>query len=408
MITAREAAYLALMASLKNEGFVSQNLDLWIRRNHPEKRDSAFAYEIASGSARMALSLDYIATQLSTSGKLNLKMKEKALLRTAIYQFYFMEKVPLYAIVNETIELAKKYCHKSFASFINALLRRLGETPPSLPEGNTPHDLSLRYSYPFYFVEKLIADYGKQEAEEILKYGNAPPKTMIRIRPGGELGKETQFDLPVAILEKNASLSALADNPDIYIQNVTPVALIASLAERCKAPLTILDLCASPGGKLLAVHDFFPKAKLFANDVSEEKILRLSENLKKYQVEAMLSCGQGEQYISELKFDLIILDVPCSNSGVLNKRPEARWRLSKEALQNLSKIQAVLIKHAASLLAHEGQIWYMTCSILKEENEEMVERIAVESGLKVEYTRTILPNEQGWDGGFCAALKSST
>lgn len=413
MTTAREAGYLALMASIKNEDFIAHTLDKWICKHNPGKRDSAFAYEIASGSARMALSLDYIATQLSTNRKLNLKVKERALLRTAIYQYFFMKKVPLYAIVNETIELAKKYCHKTFASYLNALMYRLGKEKLALPAGNKPEDFSLRYSYPLYFVKKLIADYGKQTAEEVLQHGNAVPKTMVRIRPGFDISEEAfpfqisqnEFDLPIAIIKKNTSLSIFTDNPHLYIQNATPVILIASLAKHCKTPSTILDLCASPGGKLLAVHDHYPQSKLFANDVSKEKISRLSENLKKYQVQAVLTCGPGETYASEEKFDLIILDVPCSNSGVLNKRPEARWRLNNETLQNLNKTQTSLIRHAATLLAPEGEVWYMTCSILKEENENIVRSTVKKLGFKVEYTRTILPNEKGWDGGFCAVLK---
>ena len=135
---AREAAYLALLASLRQEQFIMHSLASWQKADRPTVQDFAFAHEIATGTARMALSLDYIAEQLSTSKKLNLKLKERALLRTAIYQYHFMQKVPLYAVVNETIEIAKKYCHQTFVSFLNALLRHLGTKAPSLPSGNTP------------------------------------------------------------------------------------------------------------------------------------------------------------------------------------------------------------------------------------------------------------------------------
>jgi 16S rRNA (cytosine967-C5)-methyltransferase len=412
-MTAREAAYLALLASIRNEAFIAHSLDQWVRKDNPGKLDSAFAYEIASGSARMALALDHIGAQLSTSGKLNLKMKERALLRTAIYQYCFMNKVPLYAIVNETIELAKKYCHKTFIAYLNALLRKLGENRYTLPDGNKPKDLSVRYSYPLYFVDALISDYGKEAAEDLLGQGNNPPKTMVRVRPGVDLSLDAfkflkpnnKMGLPIAIIDKAISLSALAELPEVYIQNATPVALIASLAEQGTQPATILDLCASPGGKLLAAHDLYPKARLFANDVSPEKILRLSQNLRKYNVQADLTCGPGEAYESKEPFDLIILDVPCSNTGVLNKRPEARWRLTPEAIKDLGKTQMALLTHAASLLSQDGAIWYLTCSILKHENEELLSRFVRLHGLNIKYYRTVLPNGEGWDGGFCALLK---
>lgn len=412
-MTAREAAYLALLASLKQEEFISRSLERWMCRENPSKQDYAFAYEIASGAARMALALDHIGAQLSTNQKLSLKVKERALLRTAIYQYYFMEKVPLYAIVNETIEIAKKYCHKTFVSFLNALLRRLDENQYSLPSGNQPRDLSIRYSYPLIFVNALVSDYGHETAEGVLKAGNIPPKVMVKVRPGVHLNSKAwhflkplaETVLPVAIVEKNTSMAMLGDSSQVYIQNVTPVALVVALAERSRRPERILDLCASPGGKLLAAHDLYPQAKLFANDVSQEKIQRLSHNLMKYGVEADLSCGPGEIYQSHEKFDVIILDVPCSNSGVFNKRPEARWRLTAESLQELKDIQMKLLGHAAGLLSPGGVVWYLTCSILCKENEELLKEACARFGLVIEYSQTVLPNEDGWDGGFGALLR---
>ncbi|HEV8051715.1 MAG TPA: transcription antitermination factor NusB [Parachlamydiaceae bacterium] len=409
---AREAAYLALLASMRHEDFIAHSLEKWMKNQNPSKLDFAFSYEIASGSARMALALDHIGAGLSTNKKLSLKVKERALVRTAIYQYCFMDKVPLYAIVNETIEIAKKYCHRTFVAYLNALLRKLEDSPNALPSGSLPNELSIRYSYPLHFVEALISDYGLESAEELLKKGNMPPKTMVRVRPGVDLSLEafkflqlqTGIGISMAILDKAASLSALVELPEIYIQNATPVALVAALAERTEYPSTILDLCASPGGKLLAAHDLYPKAKLFANDVSPEKIMRLSQNLNKYGVMADLNCGPGESYETKEHFDIIILDVPCSNSGVLNKRPEARWRLTEEAIGNLEMIQLRLIEHAATLLAPGGVIWYLTCSILKSENEALLNHVR-NFGLAVEYTNTVLPNEEGWDGGFSALLK---
>ncbi|MEI8365729.1 MAG: hypothetical protein WCF65_04840 [Parachlamydiaceae bacterium] len=235
---------------------------------------------------------------------------------------------------------------------------------------------------------------------------------MARVRPGVDINVKAlafltpikEAGLPIAVIQKASEMSAIAAMPEIYIQNATSVALIADLAERTAKPKRILDLCASPGGKLLATHDTFPEAELFANDLSEEKILRLSQNLTKYGVKAHLSCGPGENYTSDVRFDVIILDVPCSNSGVLNKRAEARWRLAPEMIEALHVKQRALIAHAQTLLAPGGVIWYITCSILKSENEAMIAEIASQTSpkLQVQFSRTILPNTDGWDGGFAA------
>ncbi|MBA3816975.1 MAG: hypothetical protein H0X29_10760 [Parachlamydiaceae bacterium] len=413
-MNSREAAYLALLTSLRHEGFISQSLEQWQSQHRPTSADFAFAQEIAFGSARLALSLDYFAAKLSSKGKLSLKLKERALVRTAIYQYVFMSRVPLYAIANETIELAKKHCHYTFVSYLNALLRQLSTSAlseSSLPQGLAAEDLSIRYSYPSAFISALIAEYGLPTTLDILQAGNTAPKTMARIRPNAHDQEINPHLLPIsnaiapmAMLDSATNLANLAASPNYYIQNITPATLVAELAAQTKPPRQILDLCASPGGKLLAAHDQFPEAKLFANDVSQEKIGRLSQNISKYNISASLNCGPGENYVASHPFDLIILDVPCSNSGVLNKRPEARWRITEEALRELEEKQMCLLTHAASLLALGGCIWYLTCSILKQENEKLIKKFCKKTGLKSEFSKTILPNISGWDGGFACLL----
>lgn len=406
-MNSREAAYLALLTSLRQEGFVSHFLEQWQNNENPSDLDFAFAQEIAFGTTRLALALDHISAQLSTHQKLSLKLKERALLRTAIYQHFYMSKVPLYAIVNETIELAKKYCHRTFANYLNAILRKLSSKKPALPTGNTPVELSIRFSYPLPFIGKLIAAFGKEKTEDILNGGNKPAKTMARLRPGINIQDQLPLKLisdTFAIIDKASMLNEIASSPFYYIQNITPAFLVAELAKLTKPPNRILDLCASPGGKLIAAYDKFPEAELFGNDVSQDKIFRLSQNFTKYKIPINLSCELGEKFSSPHSFDLIILDVPCSNSGVLNKRPEARWRLTQEAINELTKKQMRLIEKAATLLSNDGAIWYLTCSILSEENENLINTACTALKLKISFSKTILPNEEGWDGGFACLL----
>lgn len=408
-MTPREAAYLALLASVKNGEFVTSTLNQWQRLEKPSPRDFALAYEVASGSARMALALDYLAKELSIKKQLSLKVKERVLLRTALYQYYYLEKIPLYALVNDTIELAKKYCHKTFVSFLNALLRRLEHHTPQLPTGISTSNLSIHYSYPEYFIEMLIVDYGLTQTIEILKAGNQPPVAMAKVRPKiiDVLKESFISELPVIRIGDTTTIKDVALSPDYYIQNITPIALVNELASKSPSPQCILDLCSSPGGKLIAAHDLFPNASLYANDVSMDKIERLSENLNKYEIQAHITCGNGESYPTTQQFDLIILDVPCSNSGVLNKRHEARWRINQENLTELNIIQKKLIQHAATLLKPNGILWYLTCSVLKEENEHFLSKLCSEMNLTLSYFKTFLPNAEGWDGGFGAILRNS-
>lgn len=406
---AREAAYQAVHLALSQKAFVADVLDEWERAEHPSGQDLRLAWEIANGTVRMALALEYLAKQSSGRSKLSLKSKERALLYTALYQHAFMTRVPLYAIVDETVGLAKRHCHRSFAGFLNAILRKLNQTPLSLPQGHSAEEVSVRTSFPAYFVKALISDYGLDAARQILEVQNLPPTLMSRIRPGAPLpdfihilhdqepriGKFDPEKLPEAARSQN-----------IYLQNATPAFLIWKLAENLKKPPgNVLDLCASPGGKLLALHDLYPQAALTANDVSEEKLRRLKENCSKYGLQVAIHCGKGEEFqAGPGSFDLVVLDVPCSNSGVLNKRPEARWRLTEEHLEQLERTQLRLLEHARKLVAPKGEVWYLTCSILKRENEKIAQRACQLYGYHMRTQTTILPGQNGWEGGFGAAL----
>ncbi|CCB85073.1 putative uncharacterized protein [Parachlamydia acanthamoebae UV-7] len=412
-IHAREAAFLAVYSFLKEGKFLSESLENWKQKESPSSLDFSFAQDIAYGSVRMALALDYIAKSTAERQSLSLKVKERSLLRTAIYQAAFQRSTPLYAIGQESGNLAKKYCHPTFSSFLNALLRKLGSGIPPLPEGNSLQDLSIRYSYPLPLVEAFLDDFGLEKCKQMLELGNHPAPTMVRIRPHVSLTEDEKEKLTcipelsphLACIKETGTLSIFSQSPHTYIQNGTPYLLMEHLRQSAENPQTILDLCASPGGKLLLAHDFYPSATLFANDVSERKLKTLQENCHKYQLNVSLSCSKGEFFASDRRFDLIIVDAPCSNTGVLNKRPEARWRFSPESLKQLEETQLQLLAHARTLLSDKGEIWYLTCSILSQENEKLAQKISQKSGLFMRTSQTILPNALGLDGGFACALR---
>lgn len=406
----REAAFLAMLASNRDESFIDESLEVWRRNVSPPAVDFHLAQQLANGATQRSLSLDYIATQLADKKKLSLKPKERLLVRLALYQYYFLERIPLYAISNEMVALAKKHCHKLFANFLNAILQKLSTHPLDLPQGSTINDLSIRYSYPPFYVDKLLTDYGLERTKQILTSGNLPSPVMFRLRKGAALPEGTKIisttPCPMGIVTDIKVLPHLTQSSDLYIQNATPATLITEMCHAFNGtPKRILDLCASPGGKLFAAHDFFPHATLYGNDVSEDKIKRLSENCSKYGVRALLSSGPGEFFTSTEYFDIIILDVPCSNSGVLNKRSEARWRLSQETLNKLKDLQLALLKHALTLLAPMGELWYLTCSILSDENEKLISEACQKFQLKIKHQATLLPHTEGWDGGYGCIIK---
>jgi 16S rRNA (cytosine967-C5)-methyltransferase len=335
---------------------------------------------------RMTATLDHQARQLTTTGKLRLKLKDKVLLRMALYQYQYMDKVPLYALADETMKIAKKECHPHSQRFLNAALRQLESAVLTLPE-----DLSSRYSFPEYFVQELQKDYGDQ-TEVILDQLNQPPSVVAR---------KTGTLPPTFVAVDHPKL--VSESPNLYIQNPSPANLLFSLLKDSQAT-RVLDLCAAPGGKTLLARDLFPKAELWANDLAQAKRVKMEENFHRLGLDCTITHQAGESYQSDHLFDLIIVDAPCTNTGVLHKRPEARWRLSPESTSQLVDLQVALLSHAASLLSPNGKIAYLTCSILKSENEGVVQLLEEKKMVRCVTQRTILP-EKDLDGGFGALLE---
>lgn len=407
----REAAYLILLTTSKSEGFAADFLKVWVENASPTKRDHHLCREIVFGVTRMVLSLDYIAKQLTDKEKLKLKLKEKIILRIALYQHVFMDKIPAFAINNESLEIAKRYCHLTFVSFLNAILRRVSDQQIELPSGTTVPELSTRYSYPPYFVQLLLKQSGLEKAIQVMEAGNAPSPTMFRVRPdSGSISEIEGVELitgancTMGIIRDSTIMDLITSSDKYYIQNITSAYFINSLAKNFEKPNDVLDLLAAPGGKTITTFDLFPDAHYFVNDISKDRVVRLKENLEKYGVAALVTTEPAEEYKLGRCFDLIILDVLCSNTGVLSKRVEARWRIESKNIESLQEKQLQIVKQAEKLLSPKGEIWYMTCSILKDENEAVVEKACQRFGLKVRKKELILPNKNGWDGGFAASL----
>ncbi len=334
--------------------------------------------EIAAGAIKEKILLEAIGK--SYVEKLPRKKKEKALFDQTLYQIFFHPSVPLYAILDESQKIAKKYIHPSFAKFINGAFRNM--TSREIPKFN---DFSTQFSLPPFFVDTLIKERGKERALEVFNAFRAPSRLFAR------RGKE--------VIELSGEGTDLGN--DLYIQNPTPIHLFFKLAEKVSSmPKRVLDIAAAPGGKLLLAAEMFPAAKLYGNDVSEKKLSLVRENLERLGKHATLSCSLGEDLTFSEKFDLVIADVPCSNTGVLHKRAEARWRLSPEEVQEAVEKQKRLVKKGLELLKPGGALFYMTCSILQAENEGVVE------GYHPVFQETILPNKDGMDGGFGALIQT--
>lgn len=337
----REIAYIALSAFLKEGVFLDETgLD-------------PFAKRLSYGTCQYLLVLDSFIKDVRPK-----KSKERAILYLSLYERFFM-KTPSY-VQGEWVQLAKKYCHPSFAKFLNYYLRNIESFPNFREEEAFPPLMRGRFENDVY-----------------LALNRAAP-LFVRDR------KEKKF-------LKVDSLSPYLDSDRYYIQNPTPFYLIEELAARIDPPKTILDLCANPGGKTIALNEFFPDAKLYVNDIKEGR--EMKENFDRLKINAHFTQGDALDYPENKVFDLVVIDAPCSNSGVLNKRPEARRRITLESIKTLHELQTRLVEKGKKL---GKNIAYMTCSILDEENKLSKQPL---------FSKKILPSLDGLDGGYMELIR---
>lgn len=337
----RENAFKALAAFLKEGSFLDESpLD-------------PFAKNLSYGTCQYLLILDAFIKKVRPK-----KMKERALLYLSLYERFFMN-TPAY-VQGEWVELAKKYCHASFAKFLNYYLRSIEKFPDFKEEDAFPPLLQGRFSKEVYLAL------------------NRPAPVYVRDRI------EKKFI-------KIDALSPYLEGDRYYVQNPTPFNLIEALTTQIDRPASILDLCANPGGKTIALNEFFPEAAFFVNDIKEGR--EMKDNFSRLKIDAHFTQGDALSYPEEKTFDLVIIDAPCSNSGVLNKRPEARHRLTNAALKELHALQIKLVEKGKRL---GKNVAYMTCSILEEENE-LPDRAL--------FSKTILPTCEGLDGGYLGLIR---
>lgn len=405
--SAREASLLALLAWIKDDVYLADSFQKIRTSQSLDTVDMQLAQEIAFGVVRRFWTLEAIIKKFLAQSRMKLKQEAKLILKMAVYQLVFMDKVPVYAVVFESVELSKKHSPYQ-AGFINGILRKLTAL---LPLKELKKDLALEeyYSVPLEYIEKLQTSY-PEKYEELLEATISRPKMTFLELVKKEIEKEAVYlhegkHFNYCALKKDETSLKLLTSKGAYVQNPTPGILIEELVGN-ETYEKILDLCSAPGGKLVLLNRIFPKAKFYANEISKERISRLKENLKKYQIDATIWNEDGTKLDTEEKFDLVVIDAPCSNSGVLNKKPEAKFRLQKQNLEDLKKTQADLINSAVHILTPQGKIIYLTCSILPEENLELISNVLSQNkNLKLVKSLTVLPDLKYLDGGFGASLE---
>ncbi len=407
-MSARRCALEALSTWEDTSRFASDILDDLSRSLRLSPPDRALAQEILYGTIRNLYLLDELISRFRR-GSLNPLTQN--LLRIGLYQL-FKTEIAEHAAVNETVELARKHER----SLINAILRNAQRKKPELLEEIETWPLEDRYSHPDFLVKRWIKQYDETSVESFCRWNNEPPVVFARInslaRDREALDRVRSGSQPSMVGDSFPDFFQVtgAPNPDwlreglIYIQDPS-----TSLACRLLDPKPgeeILDACAAPGGKTALLAALMNnEGRITATDNSPPRLDQLRENLQRLAV-TIAEVKQADWSAPETpanfpKFDAILLDVPCSNTGVMRRRVDVRWRIQERDLARQATNQSALLRAAVKLLKPGGRIVYSTCSIDRAENEAVIEL----SGLAVEKVVTSLPWRDGYDGAFAALLR---
>ncbi|HWH67801.1 MAG TPA: 16S rRNA (cytosine(967)-C(5))-methyltransferase RsmB [Candidatus Sulfotelmatobacter sp.] len=389
--------------------------------------DRHLCQELVYGIVRWQATLDWLIAR-KTANRTQ-KPALQNLLRLGLYQIFWLERIPNHAAVHETVELAKRHGYGPQAGFINALLRGyLREFAPTkqLLDQLKTTEPAVGFSHPDWLVTRWQQRWGAPATEQLLAWNNSPPKTFARVNT---LKTDAARLLPqwreenvaydfvrhdwveenlVFELKSHPPLSRMASFQQglFYIQDPSTLLAVRELAPQPGD--TVLDLCAAPGGKLTYIAQLMAnQGRLLAHDTAPERLKLVEENCQRLGVscaETVLPSTLNSQLST--RFDRILLDAPCSNTGVMRRRVDLRWRIRLEELARLRETQLELLAQAAGRLKRGGTLVYSTCSLEPEENLAVVkEFLSGQPEFTLETERELRPFAEGVDGAYVARLK---
>ena len=420
-IDAREAALKALGKYRRGESLPDQALEKLTEGMPP--RDAALAAQLLFGVLQNMALLDYYASEFSTIRLNKLEPRVLDILRLSIYQIAFLDKIPHNAAVSEGVSLTAKHSNRRAAGFVNAVLRSAasaagGGRLPAVDSGSESRKLSITYSHPEWFVQELCSSLGPGGAEQLLSANNAagiPVTAQVNTLLAGteEALAMLEYDgadasahgwLDGCISMRGAGpvarLSAFQKGL-IYIQDAAARLAVAAAAP---APgMTVIDGCASPGGKSFAAAVAMKNTgSILACDITESKLRRIEEGARRLGIGIIKAMNNNAlEHASEFDgiADIVFADVPCSGFGVIRKKPEIRYK-SEQAIASLAEIQKNILLRLSAYVRPGGTLLYSTCSVLRRENEAVAEWFldAVDSFALDGFE---LPHIGGAPGGMC-------
>lgn len=366
-------------------------LDQILRQHALNPQDRGFVTNIVYGVLQHKIGLEY---QLAPYIGKNKKMEDwvALLLVMSVYQMQYMDRVPTRAVIFESVQIAKKRGHAGIGKLVNAVLRNIQRKGFLNPEeiGDTDQRFSVLYSMPLAIVSLLIQQLGVAKAQSIFESINQPPKTSLRVNTAlttvGDVREALNVDYhvsasaisPVGLVADGGHLAGdpLFQNGEIVLQDES--AQLVAPALKVQPNDYVLDACAAPGGKTTHIATYLgPKGHVEALDTYPKKIDLLLQNAKRQHLEdaitgQVLDARQVQNQFKPYAFDKILVDAPCSGIGLMRRKPEVRYRKEMLDFKRLQHLQLQILDAVAPTLMIGGRLVYSTCTIVAEENQEVV------------------------------------
>ena len=387
--------------------------------------DRALTHELVLGVVRRQLWLDKIIEHFSRRSVESLDLPVRIALRLGLYQLRFLSRIPASAAVNESVNLVRSAKLSSAAAFVNAVLRRAireADYDPSADAQDTLEKLAIETSHPVWLIDRWTKAFGAAEAELLARANNEIPPTAFRVvhRRANEDEVIKQLTAAGALIERSyvaadafrvsgatATLRELTANGEIYLQDEASQ-LVAQMLFALPGQ-RVLDLCAAPGGKTTLIADrALDKAFIIAADRSAARLTTIRTTAALHQLRSitatLLDAAEKLPFATE-SFDRILVDAPCSGTGTLRRNPEIRWRLAATDIPSFAASQKHFLRNAADVLKPGGRLVYSTCSVEREENEDVVaDFLSTHPDFALEKTLRTWPHREGSDGFFLAIL----
>lgn len=389
--------------------------------------DRALTHELVLGVLRWQLWLDKLIEHFTKRGIESLDLPVRLSLRLGLYQLRFLTRVPASAAVNESVNLVRSAKVSSAAAFVNAVLRRAireADYDPASEATNPIEKLAIETSHPAWLIERWTNAFGVVEAEAFARANNLVPPTAFRLLNRDESGiidrlREAGGIVEVSKVAEDAwrvsgvpsLVRDLAVEGKIYLQDEASqlVAQTVDLQPSERA----LDLCAAPGGKTtLIAQRAGNSALIVASDRSPKRldtVIKISASHHLTSIKSLLLDAAQPLPFENNVFDRVLIDAPCSGTGTLRRNPEIRWRISETDIRELAAQQKLFLNRAARVLKPGGQLVYSTCSVERDENEDVIGAF-VEShrDFQLQKTSRTWPQREGTDGFFIASFRLAT